>query len=190
MYGVQQPSEQEIGSFRHLVYNKYLLTFSQYVFGRFPNDSLLEGFGVFNPSEIPQDLSLHTSHGVNKLKTLNDHYGGHDVVETEAIRAELKTINTVVAVNELMQPSTQELMMHIVKTSKIKTMISNLDKLAAISLLLLILTVNCERVFPTLSCVKIDLRNYLLNKTLNHLLMISIEGPPPSNFPFDKACDK
>ena len=36
--------------------------------------------------------------------------------------------------------------------------------------------------FSTLSWVKKDLRNDLSNKMLNHLVMISIEGPAPSDF--------
>ena len=88
-----------------------------------------------------------------------------------------------------MQLSTQELMMHIVKTFKSKAMFHNLAKLAAIGTLLPMSTVDCERGFSTLSRVKTDLQNYLSNKILHHL-MISTEGHPPSNLPFDKACDK
>ena len=69
-------------------------------------------------------------------------------------------------------------------------MFPNLTKLAAIGLLLPMSSVDCEKGFSTLSRVKTDLRNRLNNKNLNHLLMISIEGPNPSDFPFDTACDK
>ena len=68
-------------------------------------------------------------------------------------------------------------------------MFPNLAKLAAIGLLLPMSTADCERGFSTLSRVKTDLRNRLQNKTLNHLLMISIEGPDAADYSFDEACD-
>ena len=64
-------------------------------------------------------------------------------------------------------------------------MFPNLAKLAAIGLLWPMSTMDCERGFSTLSRVKTDLRNRLNNTTLNHLLMMSIEGPPHSDFPYD-----
>ena len=43
--------------------------------------------------------------------------------------------------------------------------------------------VDCELGFSILSRIKTDLRNYLNNSTLDHLLMMSIEGPLLSDFP-------
>lgn len=37
--------------------------------------------------------------------------------------------------------------------------------------------------------VKTTLRNRLKAETLNHLLMISIEGPSSEDFDFEEACD-
>ena len=80
-------------------------------------------------------------------------------------------------------------MRHVIKPPEYNVMFPNLSKLAAIDLLLSISTVDYERGFSTLSRVKTDLRNRLSNRILNHLLMISMDGPLPADFPYDIACD-
>ena len=68
-------------------------------------------------------------------------------------------------------------------------MFPNLTKLATIGLVLQMSTVDCERGFSVLSVhIKIDLRNRLSSRILNDLMTIS-EGLPPSEFPYEQACD-
>ena len=67
-------------------------------------------------------------------------------------------------------------------------MFPNLTKLVAIGVLLPMSSVDCERGFSTLARVKTDLRNRLNN--MDHLFMISIEEPSPSDLPYDTACNK
>ncbi len=190
-YGIQQPRGNMAENFKKNVYNKYLGILNDHISARFPDVSLLEGFEIFNPSKVPRDLSLQARHGVDKLEVLLAHYGAHNVVDPDSARQELKIFNSVVASNlELKKMSTHELMGHLLKVSELKLMFPNLYKLAAIGLLLPMSSVDCERGFSTLSRVKTDLRSRLSNKNLNHLLMISIEGPCPSDFPYDTACDK
>ena len=57
------------------------------------------------------------------------------------------------------------------------------------TLLLPMSTADCERRFSALQRIKTDLRNRLSNKVLHYLLSISIEGPPPADFPYNEACD-
>ena len=103
---------------------------------------------------------------------------------------ELKTFNSVVASNaEMKRMTSHGLMSCLLKVEELSMMFPNLTKLAAIGLLLPVSTVDCERGFSALTCVKTDLRNRLCNKTLNNLLMISIEGPDPMDYPYDQACD-
>ena len=131
-------------------------------------------------------MSLHATHGFDLLQTLTDHYGPHNIVNAEASQVELKTFNSVVASNaELRRMTTRGVMTHLLKGEELKS----LTKLAAIGLLLLLSTVDCERGFSTLSRVKTDLRNRLCNRTLNNLLIISIEGPDTEDYPYDKACN-
>ena len=190
-YGVQQPSDSMIDSFKHDVYEKYLRTLSEHITAKFPDLSLFEGFEIFNPSNIPQELSLQPFHGFDMLDKLITQYGSYDVIHRDSTRDELKIFNSVVAANsELKQMTTHQLMSHLIKISELGLMFTNLTKLAAIGLLLPMSSVDCERGFSTLSRVKTDLRNRLANKTLNHLLMMAIEGLSPSDFPYELACDR
>ena len=84
----------------------------------------------------------------------------------------------VAANHDLSSMTTPTLMSHFLKATEMSLMLPNLVKLAAIGLPI----VDCERGFSTLSRVKTDLRNRLNNTTSIHLLMISVEGPPHSDF--------
>ena len=124
------------------------------------------------------------------LATLLDHYGTHGFVDSQATKLEFRTFNSVIASNPgLKQLTMRQLMSHVIKTPEINVIFPNLMKLATIVLLLAMSTVDCERGFSTLSRVKTNLRNCLPNRILNYLLTISMEGLPPSEFPYDDACD-
>ena len=189
-YGVKTPSDHQVERFKRVVYDKYLQILSTHIARRFPDVELLEAFSVFDASAIPEELELHGSHGQSALQVLTDHYGPHNVVNPEAAKSELKIFNSVVAANrELKQLPPRELMTQILSTTELKTMFPNLCKLAAIGLLLPMSTVDCERGFSALTRIKTDIRNRLSSKILNNLMTISVEGPPPEEFPYDKACD-
>ena len=175
-YGVCQPSDNEVESFKRNVYDKYLYVLSRHITGRFPDVALIEGFGIFDPVDLPHDLTLHATHGADLLLVLTDHYGHHGIIDTEASKVELRTFNSVVASNvELKRMSPHQLMSHLLKVAELNAMFPNLAKLAAIGLLLPLSTVDCERGFSTFTRVKTNLRNRLASKTLNNLLVISIE---------------
>ena len=63
------------------------------------NSNLIKGFGTFDLVDLPQDLTLHATHGGDLLLVLTDHYGRHGVIDTEASKVALKTLNSVVASN-------------------------------------------------------------------------------------------
>ena len=183
-YGVHQPSDHEVQTFKANVYDKYLIVLSRHITGRFPDVALLEGFGILHPIGLSNDLTLHATHGEENLRVLTHHYGRDGVVSVEGSQVELKTFNSVVASSvPLKTMTTHQLMSHV-----LCCMFPNLAKLAAIGLLLPLSTVDCKRGFSTLSRVKTNLRNRLINKTLNHLLVISIEGPNPADYPYEQAC--
>ena len=141
--------------------------------------SLLEGFSIFDASNIPLDLSLQPNHGSEHLATLLDHYGTHGVVDSQATKLEFRTFNSVIASNPgLKQLTMRQLMSHVIKTPEFNVMFPNLMKLATIGVLLPMSTVD-----SILSQVKTNLRNRLSNRILNYLLTISMEGPPLLNFP-------
>ena len=76
---------------------------------------LLEGFNIFDPSAIPLDLSLQPNHSSENLQVLIDHYGTHNIIDSQATKTELRTFNSVVASNsELKQLTIQQLMRHVI----------------------------------------------------------------------------
>ena len=52
-----------------------------------------------------------------------------------------------------------------------------------------VITAECERAFSSMKRIKTSLRNRLKTPTLDCLMRISIEGPPSTDFNFDKAAD-
>ena len=82
--------------------------------------------------------------------------------------------------------SVHQLMSYLLKADKLKLMFPNLAKLAAIGLLC---TTDCKQGFLALTRMKTNLCSRFSAKTLNHLLVITIEGPAPTDYPYDRACD-
>lgn len=85
--------------------------------------------------------------------------------------------------------TTRELMTHLLSIHELRTMFPNLNKLAAIGLLMPMSTVDCERGFSSLTRIKTNIRNRLSSNILQDLMMISVEGPALNQYPFDQACD-
>ncbi|XP_035854098.1 zinc finger protein 862-like [Sander lucioperca] len=65
----------------------------------------------------------------------------------------------------------------------------SLSKLAAITLTVPISSVNCERDFSTMNRVKTDLRNRLQGDHLAACMLLSINGPSLSEFPYNRALE-
>lgn len=58
-----------------------------------------------------------------------------------------------------------------------RTQLAPFITLANLALTMPLSTAECERGFSTLARIKTNQRNWLLNTTLSHLMMISIQGP-------------
>ncbi|KAM9354951.1 uncharacterized protein KZ484_013126 [Pholidichthys leucotaenia] len=63
------------------------------------------------------------------------------------------------------------------------------SQLAAIALTVPISSVNCERDISTMNRVKTDLRNRLQGGHLAAYMRLSINGPPPKDFPYQRALE-
>ena len=138
---------------------------------------------------IPTDPVKRQEYGKEYLDVLNAQYGPHNVVTPESLKAEYPLfVNAVRADERLCTSTTREIMLLLISNSALQVMFPNLARVAAIGLLLPMSTADCERGFSTLQRVKTDLRNLLSNRILNCLLLISIEGPSPTDFPYDEAC--
>ncbi|KAK7880350.1 hypothetical protein WMY93_033006 [Mugilogobius chulae] len=64
-----------------------------------------------------------------------------------------------------------------------------MSQLAAIALTVPISSVNCERDFSTMNRVKTDLRNRLQGDHLAACMLLSINGPPSAQFPYQRALE-
>ena len=172
--------------FMREVHDPYLSSIINHLQTRFPYIPLFESFSIFDPSLMKQkELSELTG----MLKILNDHYSPHTVVEAESTEAEYKCfMSSVLSTPNLNSLETQQLMCNLASNGQLRDMFPNLSKLAAIGIIIPMSTADCERGFSTLGRVKNDLRNRLSCKILNPLLHISIEGPEPDIFNYERAC--
>ena len=82
-FGVGQPSDYEIEDFKRNEYKRYLVVPPCHIAGRYPDVALFEGFGIFDPVGLPQDIATHATHGADMLHILIDHYGQHGVINTK-----------------------------------------------------------------------------------------------------------
>ena len=112
------------------------------------------------------------------MSLFSSHYSPHDI-DSELVEQELIIFNVIIAANKE----------SLCVNTRSDVNVPNLTKLADIGLILPMSTVDCERGFSMLSCIKTDLRNRLNIKGLNYLLLTSIEGPIPSIFPYKRACN-
>ena len=71
----------------------------------------------------------------------------------------------------------------------LRDMFPQLIKLSTVAALVPVSTAECERAFSAMKRIKTELRNRLKSSTLDHLMRISIEGPPLSDFNFERAAD-
>lgn len=56
-YGVKRSTDAMVTEFKSSIYDKYLCTLSCHITQQFPDINLIEGFEIFNPNEIPQELA-------------------------------------------------------------------------------------------------------------------------------------
>ena len=189
-FEVAVPSRQQMEQYTENVYKRYLRTLLEHLEYRFPDVKIIEAFSIFDVKSIPTDPAKRQEYGKENLDVVNAHYGPHNVVVPESLKAEYPLfVNAVRADERLCTLSTREIMLLLISNSALRAMFPNLAKVATIGLLLPMSTADCERGFSSLQRVKTDLRNRLSNRILNYLLVISIEGPDPTDFPYQEACD-
>ena len=153
---------------------------------RFPDVALLNAFQIFIPSKAPStSADAFSNYGLTQLNTLLDHYSP-DVVSREACEQEW------LQYKQLMTTSYSTLSMKesidvLLTNPTMSSLFPHLAKLASIAIIIPVSTADCERGFSCMNRVKTDLRNRLKTETLDQLLRISIEGPPPRHYNFDRA---
>lgn len=189
-FNISNPSSEQRERYVVNIYKKYMSTLVQHLESRFPDVGLIEAFSIFDVKSLPEDPVQCQSAGTTHLDTLCAHYGPHGVIAADSLKPEYPLfVNSVKADDRLGKLSTREVMEALVENNTLQAMFPNLAKIAAIGLLLPMSTADCERGFSALQRIKTNLRNRLSNRILNNLLLISIEGPSPADFPYNDACD-
>ncbi|XP_041377598.1 zinc finger protein 862-like [Gigantopelta aegis] len=152
---------------------------------RFPDSDFLEHFKVFDRSFWPEDCgSTIEYHGQKDIEALASHLpftNKEDAVEEWKV---FKPV-AVLATNER---SPYSLMLKLLDSSLARGY-PNLHKIASVGLIIPVSTADCERGFSTLNRVKTDLRGSLLEKNLNNILAVTMEGKEAKDFDFHKACE-
>ncbi len=165
--------------------NTFVLPFIQAVMDnvttRFPDTDIeiLSAVEVFKPTEIPTNPTDCYSYGRDHILVLANHYG----CDTTKTLSEWKEV-----VFSLKQKAkTRDVLLHLLG---LNILYPNLTKISACLLIIPLHSADCERGFSTLGRVKTNLRSRLTNKSLNSLLMISLNGPDIKEFEFHPAVQK
>ena len=137
---------------------------------RFPAVELFEAFTIFDPSTHP--LSNDDHQGLMKLATQ------FNMLEIEELNRKWDVAKKIIEEDCKSKELTCKGTMEIFASDKYRTILPNIATFAAIGLVILVSTADCERAFSALKRIKTRLPNRLTQKTLNNLATISIEGPP------------
>ena len=154
---------------------------------------------IFSPSLLPADASL-PSYGSQQIKILAEFYGKEAEVEYawmtytspplldgDELLSEWKIFRRALLVKkkaimerkeESVSPSMQEILDEMNKSNTYGGIFPETWKLLNITMALPVDTATVERSFSQMKLIKTRLRSHLSDSNLEHLMKISIEGPP------------
>ncbi|KAJ8866326.1 hypothetical protein PR048_032169 [Dryococelus australis] len=83
----------------------------------------------------------------------------------------------------------KQILLKLATTPELQKSVPNLANLAAVVLSIPVSTAECESGFSAAKQIKTCLRNRMNRNTLNNLMILSLEGPDPIDFDFEKCAD-
>ena len=189
-YGFQPYDQQKMSKFQKEVYDPYVTALSHHLEARFPDVALIDAFSIFDPTEMPNNPAAKFPSSLQqRLQVLKAHYGPCNIIDPEKLLTEYQLLVASVELGTTTkEQSPYSVMCKLIEKDELKAMFPNLWKLACIGLVLPMSTADCERGFSSLARIKSDLRSRLSSKILNSLMIISIEGLDPDQFPYEKTC--
>ncbi|XP_078000900.1 zinc finger protein 862-like [Glandiceps talaboti] len=178
--------DQALRDFKTRVHDRFITSLTENIQARFPHSDILEAFTIFDPKLIPDaelcEVLDEYHYGEDKLEVLLDHYS--TVVDEERCLVEWKCfLPTVFRKKD--QLNFRETLCLL--SGKLEDNFPNLSKLAQVALVIPVSTADCERGFSALKRVKTSPRNRLCERITNALLQVSIQGPAPADFDFQRA---
>ena len=187
-------TEAQKQEFKSSIQEKYIQAIVTQLQNRFPDVDYLDAFSIFDPQKVlsssASDGDELTIYGQEKLEHLKNAYGGGgnpdiDCAECAGEWESLKRLFT----NNFSDHSMRQMTSLLSTDTSLQDMYPNLSKVASIAALVPVSTAECERSFSTMNRVKTKLRNRMSTSTLDSLIRISMEGPPLSQFNFERAAD-
>ena len=157
---------------------------------RFSDAGIISAFSIFDPSKLPlsPNEAAEAEYGNDSLETLITHYGSGDSPQVSSDDTKVEwEIFVIFMINNCKTKTMRDVLQMLLQNVTLKSMYPNLSTLAAICQVLPVTTVDCERAFSAMKRIKSQLRSTMKTKTLNHLLLISIEGPELDKFDFNRA---
>ena len=184
------PSDVQKEQFKSTVQDKYIQAIITGLEDRFPDVADLAAFSIFDPEKLPSTPEEFAVYGEEKLTSLLTVYaeGPNADVDREECESEWECFKMLIQ-NTYSHFTMRQMIRLLCTDSSLQDMFPQLTKLASIAALIPVSTAECERAFSAMNRIKTDLRNRLKTPTLDCLMRISIEGPPLSDFNFERAAD-
>ena len=185
---IKKPSHLGEEYFKKSIRDPYLDALIGNIETRFDDQSVMTSFDIYNPAKLPK---LSDNPSKDELESFTE-FGNQDV-ETIAHQFEGVVADPMECLEEW--SSFRQFLKENCSTMKHREVISNLcsdpswqaiypnmSTFAKICRVVPIQTADVERTFSQLKLIKTRVRNRMLEKTLDSLLRIAIEGPPTSEF--------
>jgi hypothetical protein len=184
------PTSAEKQAFKSRIQVVYVQAIIDKLNDRFPHVELIHAFSLFDPQALPSDEEDITSYGQDKLDVLLSTFGEgpNHTVDGDECTSEWECLKSLIH-NQYSTMTMRQILRLLCTDKTLRDMFPQLTKLSTVAALIPVSTAECERAFSAMNRIKTNLRNRLKTQTLDCLMRISIEGPPVSDFNFERAAD-
>jgi hypothetical protein len=164
---------------------------------RFPQTELYYSFSIFDPKEIPDDVSQLNSYGNREIEFLGKFYGEvkyvdenefQEVIDKNKLFDEWCSVKYILQHNKSNELDFISFWKFILDTDEDFSLNHpNIVLLVKIALIVPLSNANVERIFSQTKLIKDKIRNKMNINTLNKHLMIKLNGPDIEDFNFEEA---
>ena len=177
--------------FDEQVRKPYLAKLIENMNERFQAIGVVSAFSIFNPSELPLMQSEVAHYGETELNILLSQYtDGPLQLNCDDTLSEWKEFRDFLSQQRTSLKTIKDLSEFFLVSTDRKQLFPIMAELIARGLTIPIATADCERGFSAMNRIKTSPRNRLKTKTLEQLMLISIEGPALEQFDFSAAAEK
>ena len=172
--------------FKKSVHKPYLVKLIENLTVRFEDKSTITAFDVFNPASMPSDAKELQEYGNSNIQNLSEHYHPYGVLGgPQDCLTEWSSCRQFLQDNHFKKHS--EVIQYLCTSPTMLQLYPNISTMAQICRVIPIHSADVERTFSQLKLIKTNIRNRMIEKTLDALLRIAIEGPKLEDFPFRTA---